>query len=112
MTTFRRVAEVSMARFLPLPRIPGRIMRRLAGGLLVVLVILFAWGLLLGLRADTEPRIPASAADGIVCQVCQPPGEPVYARCAVILPYQLEEIWAVLTDYEQYGDICSSIHAA
>jgi hypothetical protein len=62
-----------------------------------------------GTRAE-EPLDPPPAA-GPVCQVCRAPGGGKEVRCAARLPYPLERVWEVVTDYGHYGDICECLHA-
>jgi hypothetical protein len=64
-----------------------------------------------GTWADDAPRDPASTADGLVCQVCPAPGGGKEVRCATRLPYSLDRVWEVVTDYDHYGDICECLHA-
>jgi hypothetical protein len=56
-------------------------------------------------------RDPASAAEDPVCQVVRGPGGAREVRSAVRLPYPLEEVWSVLTDYDNFGDICECLKA-
>jgi hypothetical protein len=65
-----------------------------------------------GTWADTAPRDPADVADGPVCQVYRPPGGETEVRCAIRLPIPLDEVWAAVTDYDHYGDICPYVRAA
>ena len=62
-----------------------------------------------GTRAE-KPLDPPPAA-GPVCQVCRAPGGGKEVRCAARLPYPLERVWEVVTDYGHYGDICECLHA-
>jgi hypothetical protein len=80
------------------------------GGLLVVSVSVLAGSYLRGGIADATAQVPVSVEAGILTQVLHPPGERPRARAAVILPHALEDIWAVLTDYDHYGDICPYMH--
>src|SRR5690242_17135130 len=62
-----------------------------------------------GTRADTEPRDPASTEDGPICQVFEDDsGKQV--RCAIRLPFSLDEVWAVITDHDHLGDVCPYLH--
>lgn len=65
-----------------------------------------------GTWADAEPRMPASVAAGTVCHLYEMPGEGKQVRCALLLPYSLDQVWEAVTDYDNYGDICTYIHAA
>lgn len=87
-------------------RSTSRWRRVLPAVLLGLALIALAAGFARAFKVDDAPRVPTASEEGIVAQVCQPPGEAIHARCAVVLPYGLEEIWAALTDYEHYGDIC------
>jgi hypothetical protein len=57
-----------------------------------------------GTWADHEPRTPGSVAEGPVSQLYQPAGGHTRVRGAILLPYPREKVWAVVTDYEHYGD--------
>jgi hypothetical protein len=96
--------------------VPGRRRRRwrtwLGGGLLAVMVLTLVGLFVRSLQADPIACVPASVEEGIVGQIFQRPGEAPVARCAVVLPHDLEEVWQVLNDYEHYGDICDYIHGA
>jgi ribosome-associated toxin RatA of RatAB toxin-antitoxin module len=63
-----------------------------------------------GTWADTAPVMPTNMSSGPVCQVLEMPGEGKQVRCAMLLPYSLEQIWEAVTDYDNYGDICPYIH--
>jgi hypothetical protein len=64
-----------------------------------------------GTWADSEPLMPADASSGTVCHLYEMPGEGKQVRCAMLLPYSLEQVWAAVTDYDNYGDICSYVKA-
>lgn len=89
-----------------------RLSYRLARASLTLLVFTIVTGLLLTARADTELRTPTSSADGLVSQLYQAPGETAYMRCALVVSHPVEDVWSVLTDYERYGDICTSVRDA
>ena len=58
-----------------------------------------------------EGRDPAGVADGPVCAVCRTPGGGKEVRCALRLPYTMDRVWEVVTDYDHYGDVCDCIRA-
>jgi ribosome-associated toxin RatA of RatAB toxin-antitoxin module len=64
-----------------------------------------------GTWADAEPVIPSEASSDPVCHVVEMPGEGKQVRCAMLLPYSLEQVWQAVTDYDNYGDICPYIRA-
>ncbi|HWG47525.1 MAG TPA: hypothetical protein VN688_32480 [Gemmataceae bacterium] len=72
----------------------------------VVTLALFARG-----TWASERRVPAGIAEGPVCYVHQDSTGEKEVRCAIRLPVPMDEVWAALTDYEHFGDICSCIHA-
>jgi hypothetical protein len=82
--------------------IPGLLL----GGALAVLAAAFVRGSL-----AEEPRAPAAVADGPVCQVVATPEGGRHVRCTKVVAFPLEEVWAAVTDYDNYGDICSCIRA-
>jgi hypothetical protein len=76
------------------------------------LVLLAFLGLLVrGTWADDTPRNPSRCEEPPVTQLLRQPDGSVEARCAVLLPHPLEEVWLAITDYEHYGDICSYVQA-
>src|SRR5438309_10043149 len=64
-----------------------------------------------GSWADSTPLMPASAQSGPVCHLYEMPGEGKQVRCAKLLPYSMEQVWAAVTDYDNYGDICPYVRA-
>ena len=58
-----------------------------------------------------EGRDPAGVADGPVCAVCRATGGGKEVRCACRVPYPMDRVWEVVTDYDHYGDVCECIHA-
>jgi ribosome-associated toxin RatA of RatAB toxin-antitoxin module len=87
-------------------RPPRRARRASIPGLLLLLVlgaVGYVW--VRGTWADSTPADPKSVADGPVCHVYQPAGEHKRVRCAVLLPYPMQKVWSVVTDYEHYADI-------
>jgi uncharacterized membrane protein len=82
-------------------------------GTLLAAVLLLGGGLYVrGTWADTEPRLPGHVGDEPVCHVFQPPGEEPCVRCAVLLPYPIEQVWDVIIDADRFGDICPYIQSA
>jgi hypothetical protein len=80
-------------------------------GLAAVLVIA---GLGVVVRGTWAARVavdPVSVAEGPVCQLVEDGDRGIVARCAVRLPHPPDEVWAAITDYENYGDICPYVHA-
>jgi hypothetical protein len=59
-----------------------------------------------GTWADERPRLPHCVEDGAVCHVCETPEQGKHVRCAMLMPFALEEVWAAITDYEHLGDVC------
>jgi hypothetical protein len=59
-----------------------------------------------GTWADERPRLPERVEDGAVCHVCESPGQGKHVRCAMLMPFAMEEVWAAITDYEHLGDVC------
>jgi len=76
-------------------------------------VLLLGVGLYVrGTWAETQPRLPARVGEEPVCQVLRLPGEEPCVRCAVLLPYPIEQVWDVITDADRFGDICPYIQSA
>jgi len=80
-------------------------------GLLAVLTAATLSAFVRGTRAETERRVPADIADEPVCYVYQNAAAEKEVRCAIRLAVPMDEVWAAITDYEHFGDICSCIHA-
>jgi ribosome-associated toxin RatA of RatAB toxin-antitoxin module len=71
------------------------------------MVVVLGVGLTLWVRgvwADTTPNNPKNPDDGPRCQLYQPPGEGKQVRCAIVLPYPMDQVLQVVTDYEHYDD--------
>jgi hypothetical protein len=79
--------------------------------LAAVLVAAVGAAFVRGTWADDAPRDPPDTAAGPVCQVCAAPGGGKEVRCAARLPYSMDRVWGVVTDYDHYGDICECLHA-
>lgn len=82
---------------------------------LVLLSILFAAviaAVVHGSWADRMPRDPKSPADGIICRLYQPPDGPWQVRCAMVLDYSPEKVWAVITDYDHFAEIFPTLESA
>jgi hypothetical protein len=64
-----------------------------------------------GTWADVEPVTPSEVSSDPVCQLVEVPGEGKQVRCAMLLPYSLDQLWQAVTDYDNYGDICPYVRA-
>jgi hypothetical protein len=80
------------------------------GTLLALLSLLTLGAYVRGTRTEAV-RDPAAVEDGPVCQVVRGPGGGREVRCALRLPFALEQVWDAVTDYENFGDICECIRA-
>lgn len=93
------------------PRLRRRRRLLLIPGTLLGLVLLLVLAALVrGTWADEAPRDPATVAEGARTQVVRGPGGKE-VRCAIRLPFAVEEVWAAVTDYDNFGDICECIRA-
>ncbi len=81
------------------------------GALLGLLLLLVLAAYVRGTWADEAPRNPASAGERPTAQVLRRPDGGREVRCAIRLPFPLEEVWAAVTDYDNFGDICECIQA-
>jgi uncharacterized membrane protein len=81
-------------------------------GLLAVVAAATLAALVRGSWSDAERRVPAEPGGEPVCYVHQNSDVEKEVRCAVRLAAPMDEVWAVITDYEHFGDICSCVHAA
>jgi hypothetical protein len=96
------------------PRPARRHRRRLLlipGTLLGLLLLLVLGAYVRGTWADEVPRDPATVAEGPLTQVVRRPDGAREVRCAIRLPFALEEVWTAVTDYDHFGDICECIQA-
>jgi hypothetical protein len=61
---------------------------------------------------DAEPKNPASAADGIVTQIIKTPEGHKEVRGAVIVNARPENVWKVVTNYDQFSSVFPNISAS
>lgn len=93
------------------PSEPGKHRKRkVLGVLLGLLAILTAVLAVRGTWADTEPRNPASAADGARSQLLLSGGRK-WVRCAMVVEQAPEALWQVITDYKRFDQTFSTIGA-
>src|SRR5688500_8980446 len=84
----------------------------------VLVVVTVAVNLIVGLAAFVRgtwagpPHDPARVEDGPAAQVVRLADGTRQVRASVRLAYPPEAVWAAITDYEHYGEICSFLHAA
>lgn len=80
--------------------------RYLVPGLFLALLgLLLLWAYVHGTWADTAVKDPTSVGQGPVTQLYQAPDGRKQVRCAVLLDAPPDEVWAVVTDYEQFDSI-------
>jgi hypothetical protein len=97
---------------MPDPRLRRRRRLLIVPGTLLGLVLLFLLAAFVrGTWADETPRDPATVSEGPLTQVVRGPDGGKEVRCAIRLPNAIEEVWAVVTDYDNFGDICECIQA-
>jgi ribosome-associated toxin RatA of RatAB toxin-antitoxin module len=72
--------------------------------LLLLGVVAFVILYIRGTWATTQPRDPASVQEGPISQLYQKPDGNKVVRCAVLLPYSLQRVWTVVTDYPYYSE--------
>lgn len=93
------------------PAAPAPAPRRLKKRQILPLVLLalvagfLAWASVRGSWADTVAKDPRSPADGTVCQLYQSPDGHKQVRCALLVDAPVEQVWAVVTDYEHFDEI-------
>jgi hypothetical protein len=80
-------------------------------GLLALVLLLGLGAFVRGTWADEHAREPARVEDGAICHVHRLPGGAKEVRCALRVPFPMDEVWLAITDYDHYGDICSYIQA-
>jgi ribosome-associated toxin RatA of RatAB toxin-antitoxin module len=100
------------------PRLPARRWRKrwtlIPSALLLAVAIALGIFYARGTWADTEARNPATVAEGPISQLYLGEDQHKQVRCAIVLPYTVDEVWDVLTDYGKYSNILpylSSIEA-
>jgi hypothetical protein len=94
-----------------LPRRRRRLLFLVPAALLGLVPVIGVAVYVRGTWADAEPRDPATTAEGPLTQVVRGPDGGREVRCAIRLPFALEEVWAAVTDYDHFGDICECIQA-
>jgi hypothetical protein len=72
---------------------------------LAVLTIVAIGAIIRGTWADTNAKNPTSSAEGSLIQLYRTPDGRKVVRCARVLDYPAEAVWAVVTDYNHFGDI-------
>src|SRR5437588_86833 len=89
-----------------------RLVRWLSPSLALVLAVagVSAWASLRAARVDDQERDPTTVEEGPIVQLVRT-STGAEARCAMLLPFPLEKVWQVVTDYENYGDICDCLRA-
>lgn len=100
-------ADVSSTARTPAPEPARRVKKRwlIPGILLGLLAVGMAWVAIRGTWADAEVRNPTSAAEGPVAQLVQEPSGRKVVRSAMIVPYPIDRVWAVVTDYDHFDQI-------
>jgi hypothetical protein len=78
------------------------------GGLAVLAGLVF---FVRGTWADDTARNPSRCEDAPRTQLLRQPDGSIEARCAVLLPHPMDEVWLAITDYEHFGDICTCVQA-
>ena len=77
----------------------------LPGTFLALIVLVLGFLGVRGTWADTEPRNPTSASEGVVSQLYQPPGSAKQMRCALVIDAPIDRVWSVITDYSHFDEI-------
>ncbi len=79
-------------------------------GLLALALLAFVVFYIRGTWASTDARNPATVQEGPVSQLYQNPDGDKVIRCAILLPYPIERVLAVVTDYDHYSDFLPYLH--
>ncbi len=89
------------------PAPPKRLRKRLwIPSVLLLLLVLVGVGFYVrGTWADTQPRDPASVAEGTVTQLLRQPDGAVVVRCAIRIAATPKQVWGVVTDYNTHSDL-------
>jgi hypothetical protein len=85
---------------------PRRFRKRITipATLLGLLVFLSIYMFIKGTWADATPRNPSRADEGVITQLYQGPrGKQI--RCALVIDFRVEDVWAVITDYAKFSEI-------
>jgi uncharacterized membrane protein len=64
-----------------------------------------AWVAIRGTWTDSQAKNPTSAAESPVAQLVLEPGGRKVVRCAMIVPYPIDRVWAVVTDYDHFDQL-------
>ena len=94
---------------------PARRRRRWRRRVLLSVLVLGMLALVIGSAvargtwADEQPRLPQHVEDGALCHICQPPGQAKHVHCSMLMPFSMEEVWEVVTDYDHLGEVCQCL---
>lgn len=97
----------------PTPPAPRRIRKQIAVPtvFLVVVMLLLLWGTIRGNWADSQPRNPSSAADGVVAQLLRTDGRK-QLRAALIIISPPDRVWNVVTNYDHFSEVFPNIRTS
>src|SRR4051812_19967233 len=73
--------------------------------LLVAVLAFLGWAYVRGTSAERAPRNPTNSAEGVIAQILEPQEGIKQVRLATVVDFPLEEAWAVITDYDHFGEI-------
>jgi len=99
----------------PQARPPERRWRKrflLPGILLALVALLVVWAVVRGTWADDRPRDPTSSADGVICRLYRTPEGRTVVRCAAVLDFPAEQVWATVTDYDHFAEIFPTLESS
>lgn len=100
------------------PAQPAPVKRRLKKRVVIPLVIVgvlgaaLLWAYVRGTWADSAARDPAGPDDGVVVQLLRTADGHTTVRCAAVVDRPAEKVWAVVTDYDHYGEIFPTLASA
>lgn len=85
---------------------PRRVRKRVWIPLLVLalFVTLATVAYFRGTLADTQPRFPATAAEGTLTHLYQRPDGNIEVRCSIVVPAAPDKVWKVVTDYGHHAE--------
>jgi uncharacterized protein YndB with AHSA1/START domain len=96
----------------PRPAAPPFRKRVIIPSVILGTLALFLVGLVIrGTWADAAPRNPKTVEDGIICHLYQDPDGHKQVRCAMILEHPIDEVWAVVTDYDHFAEIFPTVES-
>jgi hypothetical protein len=80
--------------------------------LLAAVFGLLGWAFVRGTFGEPSPAVPKSSAEGVVAQLLEVADGRRPVRVATVVDFPLDDVWAVVTDYDHFAEIFPHVKAA